>query len=253
MSKISIAKHLLLAGVTAMAFSMPAHAQLEEALRTAKSSTAASAASQARVEQNDDDADSMVREYRAVLQQIDNIQLFVDKQDIYLKSQAKEIGSLNNQLANVENIKRGMVPMMLRMTAAIEDSINGDMPFLMNERQARLQRLKDVLANPNVSPAEQYRQVLNIYKIEVAYGQGLDSYEGPHPTKDGMKVDYLRYGRLALVYMTKDEKDIGYFDMSDRTWKDVPGNQALSIRQAIRVANEEAAPEVVIAPMTGAN
>jgi hypothetical protein len=226
---------------------------LEEALRTAKSSTAASAASQARVETNDDDADSMLREYRAVLQQIDNIQLFVDKQDIYLKSQAKEITSLNNQLGNVENIKRGMVPMMLRMTAAIEDSVNSDMPFLLNERQARLERLKAVLANPEVSPAEQYRQVLNTYKIEVSYGQGLASYEGAHPLKDGMKVDYLRYGRLALVYMTKDESDIGYYDLASKSWKQVPGNQSLSVRQAIRVANEEAAPEVVMAPMTGAN
>ncbi|RZV39814.1 MAG: DUF3450 domain-containing protein [Acidimicrobiales bacterium] len=252
MSNISIAKHLLLAGAAVLALSAPAHAQLEEALRTAKSSTAASAASQARVEQNDDEAESAIREYRAVLQQIDNIQLFVDKQDIYLNSQAKEIASLNNQLGNVENIKRGMVPMMLRMTAEIEDSVESDMPFLMNERRARIQRLKDVLSNPEVSPAEQYRQVLNTYKIEVSYGQGLDSYEGAHPTKEGMKVDYLRYGRLALVYMTKDEKDIGYYDLGSKSWKPVPGNQALSVRQAIRVANEEAAPEVVMAPMTGA-
>ena len=253
MSNISIAKHLLLAGAAVLAFSTPAHAQLEEALRTAKSSTAASAASQANVERDDDNADSALREYRAVLQQIDNIQLFVDKQDIYLKSQAKEIASLNNQLGNVENIKRGMVPMMLRMTAEIEDSVENDMPFLLNERRARIERLKDVLSSPGISPAEQYRQVLNTYKIEVSYGQGLDSYEGAHPTKDGMKVDYLRYGRLALVYMTKDESDIGYYDLPSKSWKPVSGSQALSIRQAIRVANEEAAPEVVMAPMTGAN
>ena len=253
MSKISIAKHLLLAGATVLAFTAPAQAQLEEAMRTAKSSTAASAASQARVEEYDDAADSNIREYRAVLQQIDNIQLFVDKQDIYLKSQAKEIASLNNQLGNVENIKRGMVPMMLRMTAAIEDSVESDMPFLLNERRARIERLKGVLANPDISPAEQYRQVLNTYKIEVSYGQGLDSYEGPHPSKEGMKVDYLRYGRLALVYMTKDESDLGYFDMASSSWKTLSGSEALSVRQAIRVANEEAAPEVVMAPMNGAN
>lgn len=253
MSNISIAKHLLLAGAAVLALSTPAHAQLDDAMRTAKSATAASAASQARVETNDDDADNMIREYRAVLQQIDNIQLFVDKQDIYLNSQAKEITSLNNQLGNVENIKRGMVPMMLRMTAAIEDSVEADMPFLLDERRARIQRLKDVLGDPAVSPAEQYRQVLNTYKIEVAYGQGLASYEGPHPSKEGLKVDYLRYGRLALVYMTKDEKDIGYYDMGSNSWQPVSAKQGLAIRQAIRVANEEAAPEVVTAPMTGAN
>lgn len=252
MSKISIARHFLLGGAVALAFAMPAHAQLQSAMRTAKSSTAASAASQQRVEKLDDEADSMLREYRAILQQIDNIQLFVDKQDIYLESQKSEISSLNKQLGNVENIKRGMVPMMLRMTVAIEDAINADMPFLLRQRKARVQRLKDVLSNPNISPAEQYRQVLNAFKIEVAYGQGLDSYEGPHPTKSGMKVDYLRFGRAALVYMTKDESDIGYYDLETKSWKPLEKKQALALRQAIRVANEEAAPEVVLAPVHGA-
>ncbi|HFE39643.1 MAG TPA: DUF3450 family protein, partial [Gammaproteobacteria bacterium] len=147
MSKISIARHLLLSGAAALAFAIPAHAQLESAMRTAKSSTAASAASQQRVENLDDEADSMLREYRAILQQIDNVQLFVDKQDIYLESQKSEISSLNKQLGNVENIKRGMVPMMLRMTVAIEDAINNDMPFMLNSRRERIQRLKNVLAN----------------------------------------------------------------------------------------------------------
>ncbi|HFB54634.1 MAG TPA: DUF3450 family protein, partial [Hellea balneolensis] len=128
-----------------------------------------------------------------------------------------------------------------------------DMPFMLTSRRERIQRLKNVLANPNVSPAEQYRQVLNAFKIEVAYGQGLASYEGPHPLKTGMKVNYLRFGRVALVYMTKDETDIGYYDMKSKSWKPLDTKNVLALRQAIRVANEEAAPEVVLAPVYGAN
>ncbi len=253
MSKISIVKYLLLTGATALAFSMPAQAQLERAMQVAKSATAASAASQSRVENLDDEADSMIRDYRAVLQQIDNIKLFVDQQDIYLQSQKAELDSLRRQLGTVESIKRGMAPMMLRMTAAIEDTIEADLPFLLKERRARVERLKNVLSDPKVSPAEQYRQVLNAFKIEVSYGQGLDSYEGKHPTKDGMKVNFLRYGRVALVYMTKDESEIAYYDKASGTWKSVGGGKALEIRQAIRVAKGEAAPKLVMAPLLGAN
>jgi hypothetical protein len=236
-----------------MLFVTPAFAQLENTVSVSRNMTASSAASQQRIEQFDDDADNMLREYRAVNQQIDNIQLFIDKQDIYLKSQSKEISSLSNQLENVENIKRGIIPMMLRMAAAIEDSVESDLPFLINERRARIQRIKNVLTNPDIPPAEQYRQVLNAYKIEVAYGQGVDSYEGPHPTKSGQKVNFLRYGRLALVYMAKDESDIGYYDLASKSWKPVGGKHALSILQAIRVANEEAAPEIVFAPVVASN
>lgn len=234
-----------------MAVAIPAQAQLEQALRIAKNSTAASAASQQRIESADDAADSAARDYRAVLQQIDNMKLFVDQQDIYLRGQAADIKSLNRQLGSVEAVKRGMVPMMLLMAAKIEDSVNADMPFKMLERQARLDRMKDALSDPSVTPTEQYRQVLAVFKNEVAYGQGLDSYEGPHPARAGVKVDYLMYGRLALIYMTKDEADIGYFDMETKTWKPVDTSQVLNIRQAIRIANGEAAAQIVKAPMLG--
>jgi len=125
---------------------------------------------QQRVERLDDEADTAVREYRAVLQQKDNIALFVAQQDIFLQSQKSEIASLRRQLGTVEQIKQGMSPMMLKMAAEIEDAIKGDMPFNMAERMARVERMKNTLSDPNVSPAEQYRQVLNAFKIEVSCG-----------------------------------------------------------------------------------
>ena len=253
MSNFSITKHILLAGATVMAFAMPAHAQLDAALSAAKSSTAASAASQQRVERDDDAADSAIREYRAVLQQKDNIALFVDQQDIYLRSQKAEIESLNRQLSTVEQIKQGMSPMMLKMAAALEDSINADLPFRLSERRARIERIKNVLADPEVSPAEQYRQVLNGFKIEVTYGQGLDSYEGVHPTRPGNIVNFLRFGRTSLLYISIDETEIARYNISTKSWDSVDGGEALALRKAIRIANGEAAPDMVYAPVIVGN
>ncbi|MBC6411533.1 MAG: DUF3450 domain-containing protein [Hyphomonadaceae bacterium] len=249
MLKLSRPKHLMLAGVTALAFAAPAHAQLDSALSAAKASTAASEASQRRVEQLDDEADQMIREYRAVLQQKDNVGLYVAQREIYLQSQEAEIASLNRQLGTVEQIKQGMIPMMLRMTAEIEDSIRSDVPFLLDERLARVERVKQVLSDPAVSPAEQYRQVLNAFKVEVSYGQGLDSYEGAHPTRPGNVVNFVRFGRVAFVYMTKDESEIARYNMDTGEWDRLTGNKAIDMRQAIRIANGEAAPRVVTAPV----
>jgi len=249
MSKLSIAKRMLLSGAVGLALAVPAHAQLDSALSVAKSSTAASAASQERVASSDDAADTAVREFRAVQQQIDNIKLFVDQQNIFLASQKGEIDSLNNQLGTVESIKQGMVPMMLRMTIALEDSIKSDVPFLLEERLERVQRVKEALSNPNVSPAEQYRVVLNAFKIEVSYGQGLDSYEGAHPTRPGNVVNFLRFGRSSFVYMTKDESEIARYNVSNGSWEAIGGDQALAMRKAIRVAKGEAAPDIVYAPV----
>ena len=130
MLKFSLAKRLMLVGVAGLVMSGPAYAQLDSALAAATASTTSSAASQQRVESLDDEADTMVREFRAVLQQKDNIALFVAQQDIFLQSQTSEIDSLRRQLGTVEQIKQGMSPMMLKMAVAIQDAVNEDLSLI---------------------------------------------------------------------------------------------------------------------------
>ena len=111
MLKSSITKRLMLAGVAVGLLAAPAaQAQLDTALRVAKDSTSAAAASQRQVEQLDDQADNAVREYRAVLQQKDNIELFVAQQDIFRASQESEITSLRRQLGTVGSNQAGHEP-----------------------------------------------------------------------------------------------------------------------------------------------
>lgn len=253
MLKSSIAKRLLLAGIAVGLLTTPAQAQLDRALQVAKDSTASAARSQQQVEQLDDQADNAVREYRAVLQQKDNIELFVAQQDIFRASQESEITSLRRQLGTVDQIKQGMSPMMLRMAIALEDSIRADLPFNINERLARVDNVKDVLGDPDISPAEQYRRVLNAYKIEVTYGMGIDSYEGAHPTRPGNVVNFIRFGRTSFVYVTKDESEIAMYNLPNKGWDVITGADAIQLRQAIRIAKGEAAPGLVYAPVLGGN
>jgi hypothetical protein len=241
------------AGALALTTALPAQAQLETALSAARQSSAASAAAQRQVEEADDAAGSAVREYRAVLQQLDNTRLFVAQQQIFLDSQASEIISVRNQLGTVEQIKQGMSPMMLRMTVELEDAIRADVPFRVVERMDRVARVQNALANPSVSPAEQYRQVLNAYKIEATYGYSTERYQGVHPEQPGNVVDFIRFGRTSFIFIDKRDGSAKRYDINSGGWvalEDIDINQ---IRQTIRVAREQAAPEVIYAPVTAAN
>lgn len=241
------------AAALAVTVALPAQAQLENALSAARQSTASSAAAQRQVEEADDAAGSAVREYRAVLQQLDNTKLFVAQQQIFLDSQSSEINSVRNQLGTVEQIKQGMSPMMLRMTVALEDAIRADVPFRFSERLSRVQRVQNALANPAVSPAEQYRQVLNAYKIEATYGYSTESYEGVHPEEPGNVVDFIRFGRTSFIFLDKRDGSAKRYDMSSGGWVALDDVDARQIRQTIRVAREQAAPELIYAPITAAN
>jgi len=249
MSNFKTAKCAMLAGIAAIAFATPAAAQLDDAMRTAKASTAASAASQQSVESLDDQADNMARDYSALLQQKDNLDLFVARQDLYLESQNSEMDSLREQLQTIEATKQGMVPMMLKMAVELEDTIKADYPFELGNRLNRIEEIKSVLVDPALTPVDQYRKLLTAYQIEVSYGQGVGSYEGPHPTDANQTVDFIRFGRVAFVYMTKDESEISRYNLGNGTWEQVEGKIALEMRQAIRMARGEARMDMLRIPV----
>ena len=107
----------------------------------------------------------------------------------------------------------------------------------------------NTLADPSEQPVEQYRQLLTAYTNEVNLGNGMDSYEGPHPEDPNRTVDYLHFGRVAFVYMTKEEDEIAYYNLQDRTWEQADTGLALEMRQAIRMANGEATQDLVVVPL----
>jgi len=61
--------------------------------------------------------------------------------------------------------------------------------------------------------------------------------------------DYLRYGRLALVYMDFDGSRAYRYDANGKEWIELTGNRKLDMRRAIRMAKGESAPAVVSAPL----
>lgn len=250
MSNLKTAKCILLAGVASFAFAHAANAQtLDQALIEAKQSTAASAAAQRQVENLDDQAGDAQREYSALLQRRDSLDIFVKRQELYLESQTDEIASLREQLNTVEQTKQDLVPMMIRMAVDLRNEIKNDYPFNLENRLAAVDRVMANLSDPAVAPVEQYRQILTAYQNEVTYGQGVNSYEGPHPDDAKRTVDYLRFGRVAFVYMTKDESEIKFYDLESKGWVEVDSGLALQMRQAIRMANDEATQSIVSIPV----
>ncbi|NNE57094.1 MAG: DUF3450 domain-containing protein [Hellea sp.] len=257
MSNLKNAKCVMMVGVATLAFAIPAVAQssgqLDDAMRRAKNSTAASAASQERVENLDDQADAAAREYSALLQQVDNLELFVARQDLYLESQLSEMRSLERQLSTIESTKQNMVPMMLKMAYKLEDEIRADYPFNLDERLHELEVALMTLSDPAKSPDDQYDQLLKVYRNEVVRGRDLAAYEGPHPDDANQTVDFVNYGRVAFLFMSKDEKEIQRYDLATETWQPVEENLVLEMRNAIRMALGETGDSLALVPVKVTN
>src|SRR5262249_5973203 len=67
---------------------------------------------------------------------------------------------------------------------------------------------------------------------------------------DAMKVvDVLRIGRVALLYLTPDGGETGGWDAAGKQWHVFPGSYRNAVREAIRIALERAAPEILTLPV----
>lgn len=231
-------------------------------------------------------SDAEVR-YAALLQQIENLKLTITQREAYLATQQDTIASLQGQIERTDDLAAAVDPMLAKMATAIEGEIQTDVPFKVGERYARLDKLKEDLANPEVRVGDKMRRALNIYDIEVAYGSSLEAYGGNHPVNPGTRYaaceadiasvvcdlskgqkealdagralrdlrdeifdgDYLRYGRLALSYMQKDGSEAFRYDPMSKEWVALNAAQTLELRRGLRTARGEAAPAVVNAPV----
>ncbi len=252
MTKIKLMARISAAALAAAAFGGAAQAQLSSALKTAERSTSAGATAQARIDRIDDQVGDVVREYRAALQEKETVALNVDQQKIFLKSQENEIDSLRGQIDRVGDIQAQLLPMMLRMIGALEAFVASDVPFQMEEREGRIAKLKELAGDPNQSPAELYRQIMNAYQIELSYGNQTTSYtENVLINGEPRKVEFLRIGRVALIY-TDSSQDMHIYDATSGGYKDLPENYKLDVQSATRIALEQKTPEVFPAPLPGA-
>ncbi len=229
-----------------------AQSQLTRAVRTASQSTASGAAAQARINQLDDENDTIVGEYRAAIQEEETVALSVEQQKILLRSQRAEIESIRSQIDRVDEVQSQLLPMMLRMIGALEAFVENDIPFQLEERRERIQKIKDVMQNPSQSPSERYRQIMNAYRIEMAYGQQNKTY-----TEDLMidgrlqKVDFLRIGRVSLIYKGQDGA-MHIWSKAKGAYEDLSSSHAMDYSTAVRIASEQKTPEIFSIALPGA-
>ena len=244
----------LMAAVAASAFGGVAQAQLNQTLQTAGQSTTAGAQTQQRIDQLDDQRTDIELEYRALLQQIESQRLFVEQQQVFIRSQENELTSLVQQIERVEGIEVALAPMMREMVQNLQEFIDLDLPFQLEGaagRQARIDRLNELIDNPSISPAERYRVILNAYDIEASFGRSLRVYDETI-LQDNVPVlvTVLQIGRVAMIRKYPD-RSMTIRHVNSSGWEDLAGSHSANVDKAIRIAQEVTTPSVFLVPLPG--
>ena len=171
------------------------------------------------------------------------IQLIVNKQE-------DEIARLKHNIEEVTGIQRGVTPLMLSMIEILDQFVRLDLPFFLEARVTRVDKLRSLMDDPNVAVSEKFRQVLLAFQIESEYGRTIEATT-TEIVIDGQErnVQVLRIGRISLAFQTDDGKETGWYNPATRQWESLGDSYTIPIRNGLKIANKQMTQGLIHVPI----
>ncbi len=213
----------------------------------------AAAEAQRKVDAISDETAGLLDQFRTTLKQIDAIDVYNRQMTELLAAQNVEMVELRGQVSRVQEVGRSVTPLMLRMIEAVDKFVQLDTPFLIRERTARVAELHAMMGRADVTTSAKFRQIMEAYQIENEYGRTIEAYRDSLKIGDREStVDFLRFGRIALVYQSIDESEAGVWSQETRSWVPLDSSYRSALREGLRIARKQAAPDLIRLPLPAA-
>ncbi|WP_371192786.1 DUF3450 domain-containing protein [Glaciecola sp. SC05] len=213
----------------------------------------AAAKSQEKINGLFEQSQELLVEYRGVVDQTENLKIYNDYLAGLVADQQRAIDSLQRQIDSIEDTKQKIVPLMYKMIDSLEQFINLDVPINLEERLARVERLRTLMTRSDVTVSEQFRLVLDAYSIENQYGRTIQSYDGTiNVGGQDISVDFFNLGRTAVMALTLDQSAAYAWDNDSRSWEELGGEYLDSVITAVRMAQGLVPEDLIKLPIKAA-
>lgn len=192
----------------------------------------------------------LVARLRAARASVDWLQERKSAETARVESLDGRISELARRLEEADRLESSMQDTLLVILGRVEDVRDHGLPFLPEERDARLVQVRSELARPDFTAAEKLRRVLEVLQVEADYGSNVEVYQGPIDV-GGQEIyaDILRLGRLALFWQTPDKERVGWFDQAAGHYVELPAGEKRNIGRAIEMATRMRPIELIDLPL----
>lgn len=240
-----IASHLKIISLAGLfVFSGLASANtLDDAVSLEGQGLAASKDSQGNIDKTYDKKSQAIQELRLTKAEIDQLKIYNKQLRAIILDQESQKMSFEKQLKDIEVTQRGIMPLMERMLTMLDQYIELDLPFLLEERQVRVSTLRSLLLSSEVTISEKFRRVMEAYQIELEYGRTIESYRAKDP--EGRIVDFLRLGRVGLYYIGLNSGDAFAWSQANKAWVELDSSYQASLNKGIQIARKQSAPALL--------
>ncbi len=206
--------------------------------------------SQQRINAMDDATRELYGEFQLENRRLEDLKVYNAQMRRQIKNQQAKIQEIQKTLKDISIIERQIAPTLARMIYGLEQFIELDVPFLLEERRKRVARLKDILERADVTMSEKIRQLAEAYQIEQDYSNTIETYKGQlNFGEETKEVEFLRIGRIGLIYQTLDGKAIGAWNNKTKAFEPVDKVYRRDIRKGLKMAKKQVAPDLLKLPM----
>ena len=222
---------------------------MEKAIEIEASSSNAAADRQSYIDNIDNQIIILIGDIQFLSQQLDLTNIYNRQLQELIESQEAEIVSINEQMAELDKTNRGILPKLEEMVNTLSSIVENDTPFLLTERLSRIDNLKDILVQSNVSTSEKFRRVFEAYQIENEYGRTIEAYRDEILIdSETFNVEVFRLGRVGLYARTSDGKNTAMYSKSQSKWVKKRGiDNELVV--ALKIARKELPPSLLKLPV----
>ena len=228
--------------------------ELTEIVKESKKINDSAAQSQNKINAISDEIQTKLQQYKSTLKETEGLRVYNAQMSKQINNQSVEMTNITQSIDTVTVIERQITPLMLRMISALNDLVAADVPFLMDERNNRIAELEQMMDRADVAVSEKFRRILEAYQIEIDYGKTIEAYSGNIDIGgQEQTVNFLRIGRVALMYQSRDQSQMGVWNTESNSWDELDSSYKVAVSKGLRMAQKQMAPDMINVPIRPAD
>lgn len=202
------------------------------------------------VDQWRDDRERLTARYELLQEEIGQLKERDDALQTSVDAARKRLAAKHQQLTETDRITGEITPFLDTLLATLQTVSQEGPPFLVQERQERIDKLETLVNDPAVSVGEKYRRLMEGLLVEAEYGTTTEVYQA-HIDLHGQStlVDIFRLGRLNLFYLTLDRSGCGVFNVAANSWEPLADASLRPLRSVVAMAAKRQPVELVSLPL----
>jgi hypothetical protein len=236
--------------VLAGAASLLAQSEAERVKKTVDQTVGVQKETQQQQDQWEKEKAELVARYRAAQVNVNFLSERKAVEEKRLQALEASVAEMQRRLEESDRLSETIQDTMIVILKRLEEWVDRDLPFLMEERRNRIKYLKKELVRPDVSDADKLRRLLEALQIEMNYGATVEVTEQRiNLESEELFVDLLRLGRVSVFWRTPDGERCGEFDRGSGQWTEFPGKYNRNIEAAMDMATRMRPVELLALPL----